>query len=246
MKKSRSTRARKSRKLVLGYLEKVSSKVFEEYPEEIASLVKQHHGVYALYKRSKLYYVGLAIDLGKRLKDHLKDKHSGKWDWFSLFLIRNSDHIHEIESLLLRIASPNGNTLRGSLKQAVNMRPELKHAITEANKRTVSKLLDTVPKPSKKMRNPAARKTRRVIKNRSKLIPLAGLVTKRTPICRDYKGITYKATVRLDGRIRYRGKVYMSPSEAAKSITNRATNGWGFWRFKNNDGEWVKLKELRR
>jgi len=84
---------RKSRPIVVGHLEKVSSKVFEDYPEQITGLTEGTQGVYALYRRQKLYYIGLASDLKRRIKWHLKDKHKGKWDRFRLYIIRKKERI---------------------------------------------------------------------------------------------------------------------------------------------------------
>jgi len=110
MRKKKARRV--TRSIVIGHLEKVSSVVFERYPEEVTGLIGQGQGVYALYRRQKLYYIGLASDLKRRIKWHLKDRHKGKWDRFSLYIIRKTGHIREVESLLVRIAEPVGMTLR--------------------------------------------------------------------------------------------------------------------------------------
>ena len=53
-------------------LEKVSK---ERFPSALSDLVGTSHGVYALYDEDKLYYVGKASDLKRRIKQHLKDRH---------------------------------------------------------------------------------------------------------------------------------------------------------------------------
>ena len=50
---------RLSRELVLGYLERISSRAFSDFPDELTDLAGNQHGVYALYKGDRLYYVGL-------------------------------------------------------------------------------------------------------------------------------------------------------------------------------------------
>lgn len=129
---------RKSRPLVLGYLERISSKVFSGFPGELTGLVGRQHGVYALYKGDRLYYVGLATNLRGRIKGHLKDKHKGKWDKFSLYLVRAADHIRELESLILRVADPRGNVTQGRLRRAENLHASL----VEKVKRTQKKQLE--------------------------------------------------------------------------------------------------------
>ena len=113
---------RRSRELVLGYLEKVSSQVFRDYSKELTELAGKRHGVYALYKGPRLYYVGLATNLRNRVQHHLQDRHSGKWDKFSLYLVRKADHIKELEALILRISDPAGNSMKGRLRHAENMK----------------------------------------------------------------------------------------------------------------------------
>jgi len=60
-----------SRPIVSGYLEKVSASIFDSFKEEIISVIAGHQGVYALYQKNKLYYVGLATDLKNRISHHL-------------------------------------------------------------------------------------------------------------------------------------------------------------------------------
>ena len=55
-----------STRLVMGYLERISSGVFDRYSKLITGLVGGKHGIYALYRNNTLYYVGLATDLRKR------------------------------------------------------------------------------------------------------------------------------------------------------------------------------------
>jgi hypothetical protein len=53
---------------------------------QVADFRKQQ-GIYILYGNHGPYYVGLtrALGLGRRLKDHLHDKHKNEWDRFSWF-----------------------------------------------------------------------------------------------------------------------------------------------------------------
>jgi hypothetical protein len=51
---------------------------------------REQSGLYILYKKSRVYYVGVVWGdrLGNRLRDHLEDIHEGKWDRFSWFGFR--------------------------------------------------------------------------------------------------------------------------------------------------------------
>ena len=50
----------RARHLVLQHIENVSRKVLQEHQEVIRDYVAGKSGIYALYRRNKLYYVGLA------------------------------------------------------------------------------------------------------------------------------------------------------------------------------------------
>jgi hypothetical protein len=59
--------------LVCQHIENISRDALEKFQDVIRSYVRHRQGVYALYRRTKLYYVGLAKDLRWRLKAHLND-----------------------------------------------------------------------------------------------------------------------------------------------------------------------------
>ena len=71
--------------LVCRHLENVSRQALDKYQHIIRQYVRNCPGVYALYRRGKLYYVGLASNLPTRLGHHLKDRHSQSWDRFSVY-----------------------------------------------------------------------------------------------------------------------------------------------------------------
>ncbi len=235
----------RSKELVLGYLEKVSSNVFSDFPKEITSLVNNRHGVYALYKNDHLYYVGLASNLRRRVNHHLKDKHAEKWNSFSLYLIHESDHIKELESLVLRIAAPKGNSVKGRIPHAENMKKLLDAHIKQKQERDRNSIWSPSRKPAieKAVRKDVKKRAKKGEGRQPSLAPYAG---KRFELKRVYKEKTYKAFVLADGTIRYNGEIFTSPSLAAVAVTNRPMNGWGFWRFKDTSGEWVKLDALRK
>jgi GIY-YIG catalytic domain len=57
--------------LVCQRLENVSREVLKKHQEIIRDYVRGWHGVYAIYKGDRLYYVGLASNLKGRLGSHL-------------------------------------------------------------------------------------------------------------------------------------------------------------------------------
>jgi len=238
----KKAKVRRSRQLVLGYLERVSSRVFSEFPKQLTDLVAKQHGVYALYKGKRLYYVGQAGNLRSRVKQHLRDKHAGKWDKFSVYLVRKADHIKEFESLILRIADPKGNAQRGRLPRADNLRSELQSKIRMEQHKRLDDILGS-KRGSKRI--PRVRGLRRKDAE-SRQSVLAPYVAKRFKIRGTHKGIVYNASVRSNGLINLNGTLYRSPSSAMKAAIGFGANGWTFWRFKNKKGEWVRLGELRK
>ena len=60
--------AKRSSQLVCPHLENIPRKMLEEYQDIIRDLVRGRNGVCALYRRGKLYYVGLASSLLGRLR----------------------------------------------------------------------------------------------------------------------------------------------------------------------------------
>jgi hypothetical protein len=81
-------------------------------------------GVYALYDNFKIVYVGQIADgpLGVRLRNHLTDRHAGRWDmfsWYSVSTMRSKtvrppgqrqvkpgDLVNTLEALLINVTQP--------------------------------------------------------------------------------------------------------------------------------------------
>lgn len=234
------------RALVLGFLENISSKIFSDYPQQLTDLVGKKHGIYALYKGNRLYYVGLATNLRGRIKQHLKDKHTGKWDKFSIYLIKEAQHIKELETLIMRVADPAGNTVKGKLPKAENLKSNLEHTIKSFQDKKREDILGrkVIKKtPTKNIFKKAKTKTK---KGEPVLAPYIKKFNKSFKIRGTYKGATYRAIVNKSGTVRYNGVAYNSPSTAGVAARKYATNGWKFWHFKNRKGEWVKLDALRK
>ena len=232
--------AKLRRHLVAQYLENVSREMLAKYPEIIRDFARNRNGIYALYRKDRLYYLGLATNLRQRLKQHLHDQHGDTWDRFSLYLTADDQHLHEIESLFLRISKPRGNTITPRLVAADDLKPSLRRQIKERQRAELEEMAPGGPRPKKAKRRGAA------AGRAARPASLAEYVTKWFFIQCRYKGKTYRAAVRSDGTISYEGKVFRSPSMAAKAITGGSVDGWYMWRYKNAEGEWVRLDTLRR
>ena len=221
--------------------ENISSELFSGYSDVITELIGRSAGIYALFDKNKLYYVGRATNLKSRVKQHLRDKHQKKWTHFSLYLIGFHEHIGDIESLLVRIALPKGNSVRPRGTDAKGER-RLKQIIRLKHREELEKLLPGKRKlktNSTKLKNKRNREN-----NRTK--SLKGLVKNRVTLSKTYLGKFNKATLLPSGFILYKNKKYDTPTAAAKAIAgNKPINGWYFWRIKNRKGQLVKLKELK-
>jgi len=223
--------------LVIQHLEDISGKVLEEYPSVIKELIKGKAGIYSLYRKERLYYIGLASNLMSRLKIHLKDRHKGKWDRFNVYLTMHNEHMKELESLLLRITTPPGNKLGGKFIKSQGLFNEINKKIKEKDDDKRALLIGG---------HFAERRRISKLKNGKGIKNYADIAEKRILLKAKYKGKEYKATLRKDGTIGYNGKQYFSPSGVARIIVGRQMNGWHFWKYKSPDGSWKKLLELRR
>jgi hypothetical protein len=229
----------KQKPLVYRHLENISGDVLSRYRNVIRDYVKGQHGVYALYQKNRLQYVGLASNLRSRLGHHLKDRHAGTWDSFSVYLTLTDEHLRELESLVLRIAAPKGNKLAGQFFNSEDLRPRFRRQISEFHKLELARMLGlTTPKQVEKL---AVR-----VKSNGRIPTLAKHVRRPFTIRMSYKGKLYKAQVKRDGTIYHRGKSYTSPSSAASAITRRPMDGWLTWKYRRAPNDWVPLDELRR
>lgn len=222
-----------TKSLLTARLENISRDLFKRHNDLITSLIGNSPGIYALYDDNELYYVGKSIDLKKRVKQHLKDKHESLWSSFSLYLVNKEDHIHDIESLLIRIANPKGNTIKPSGKTDNKMKKELEKLYDSKMKVEKAELFG-----NKKINT--IKKSSNI--NRS----IAGLVTRNTKIIGPYKGKEYSAILTSTGKIKVGNKNFTSPTGAAKAIVTRtAVNGWRFWYIQDSNNDWVKLCDYK-
>jgi hypothetical protein len=224
--------------LVCQHLENISSDALEKYQDVIRSYVRGRQGIYALYRRNKLYYVGLASNLRNRLKHHLRDRHKGIWDRFSVYLTIGDSHLRELESLILRTVKPRGNTQTGKFIKSENLRGRLARDLRKKHREEINWLIGRAITPtSTRPRRSAARNGQPI---------LANYFNRSTRLRAKYGGNIIKARIRKNGLIRYNNKDFKSPSLAGSAVVKRSCNGWTFWKFERAPGDWVFLDELRR
>ena len=216
--------------LVSQYLEGISRTALAEYQQFFREQARHRNGVYALYRKKKLYYVGLARDLRGRLRTHLRDEHGESWDRFSMYLTVGDDHIKELESLVLRIVRPAGNRQGGKFAKAQNLRREFTRRVKQDAAEHLSELLG-VEQASRTVTLRAGSSSKAV---------LAAYVTRPMRLRARYKGRTLKVRVLRNGVISFAGKKFQSPSMAACAALShrRAINGRHFWTYERAPGDW--------
>jgi len=231
-------RAPKRSPLVCEYLENISRDALENHQIVIRSYVRRRQGVYALYRKNKLYYVGLAKDLRGRLKAHVRDRHGASWDRFSVYFTIGDQHLKEMESLILRIVKLKGNRVKGKFAKSRDLRRQFARDIRSEYSKELASLLGREWNDPRASRNDAETSARTPA--------LAEYFSAPKRLRATYKGKTVRAQVRRDGRIRFGGKVYDSPSSAGAAAVGRTCNGWRFWGHERAPGDWLKLHELRK
>jgi hypothetical protein len=234
-KKRTRQRRRKREALVHQHLENVSRDLLDRHPEVVRQFIGRNTGIYALYRKNKLYYVGLATALRNRLKAHGKNQHGNSWDRFSIYLTIKDQHLREIEAILHRIAKPPGAKQIGKLAQSRDMRKRITRAIRVQQYSELSSLFgrETTPVANSKQANGGDSE-------------LGRLFPQGARIRGTLKGKIFRARVRRTGKVRFKNKTYDSLSVAAAAAIKRPTNGWWFWQIERGRGNWVRLNKVRK
>lgn len=114
-----------SKKLPSGML---GSPVFRERLREI---MKGNAGIYALYRKNRLYYVGLTRNLFGRINWHLRDRHAGRWDSFVIFRIKRVEYLKDVETLITRMVETPGNRQKGKVPRDADINRLLREMLRE-------------------------------------------------------------------------------------------------------------------
>ena len=137
-KPSRKPKRRPTKGALIRGASKPLSREFLNSPtfrEGLSDAMKGYSGLYALYHHDRIYYIGLANNLFWRLHQHTKDRHKSKWDHFAVFRIARVRYLKDIESLLLRVANPPGNKVRGKFYNKADMMKPLKRLLNAEARR---------------------------------------------------------------------------------------------------------------
>ena len=243
---------RKSNFMLTKKLEGISKEIFENrrHKKIFIRHIENKHGVYALYNENKLYYVGRAMNLAKRIKNHLKNQHSANWTRFSLYFTKEEKYDNSIEDVIISIAQPKGNRVR-SIRNDTILKKTIDKEIEESDKEKRKNL--GFGRKHYNTRKKSKTTIKSNIKKSTSRLSLKNYFKKDRPLMRVYKGKTYQATLLTSGQIKYKNKLYKSPSSAAQAVikdhspnanSNRRVSGWIFWSIKGTEGNWMKLKDI--
>ncbi len=131
--------------LIKGMTKRLPSEILDNriFEQRLRQVMRGYAGVYALYRKTLLYYVGLTNNLFGRVRWHLRDRHAGKWDSFVIFRIKRVNYLKDIETLLMQVVQPPGNRVKGKVPRDADINRVLKEILREESKeiRKIAKAL---------------------------------------------------------------------------------------------------------
>ena len=104
------------------------------FRKRLKEIMKGYSGIYALYRKENLYYVGLTTNLFGRIHKHLKDRHADKWDSFVIFRIKKVNYLKDIETLITHLVDIPGNKVKGKVPRDADINIILREILREHRK----------------------------------------------------------------------------------------------------------------
>ncbi len=120
--------------LILYSLDNIKKEQFDVLRRELKDTLKGHSGVYALYKEDKVVRVGLGEQIFWRLLSHSRNRKLD-WDTASLFIVKKTKYLKDLETAIIRIAKPKYNEQRGRIRDERYLRKILRHSIKEKQRK---------------------------------------------------------------------------------------------------------------
>mgnify|MGYP001571365905 FL=1 len=119
--------------LIKGMSRRLPSEILESplFARRLREIMRRYAEIYALYRRSRLYYIGLTTNLLGRIKWHLKDRHAGKWDRFIIFRIQKVRYLKDIETLIHQLVDTRGNRVKGKVPRDADLNRILREVLVE-------------------------------------------------------------------------------------------------------------------
>lgn len=101
------------------------------FRQRLREVMRGYAGVYALYRKDDLYYVGLSSNLLGRITHHTKDRHADRWDHFRVFRIQKVRYLRDVEILMQGLVDAPGNRVRGKVPRDADINRILREVLTE-------------------------------------------------------------------------------------------------------------------
>ena len=123
--------------LIKGMSQRLPIELLDEpaFVEGLRDIMRGYSGIYLLYRRNTLYYVGLAKNLYARLRGHTRNKHRAKWNQFAFFRVGRVHYLKDIETLLLLVADPSGNAVSGHFHRDADLTQVLRRISQDQTRR---------------------------------------------------------------------------------------------------------------
>ena len=137
-KSKKKSKKPKKGKLVKQKLEDIPAKSLQILSKDMKELLGKKPGIYALYNKKKLYYVGMATNLHSRLKSHLRSKRSRKWNKISIFVINKTQYLKDVELAVVNISNPPGNEQKGKIPKNNYLNKKYKEIVRRYKKQAQS------------------------------------------------------------------------------------------------------------
>jgi hypothetical protein len=143
--KQKSRRKPKKGALIKGISGRLPIEILESpvFTADIKKVMRGFSGIYLLYKRKTLYYVGLATNLLGRLRSHQKDKHARKWDQFEIYRIKKTRFLKDVETMLIGVLRPPGNSVEGRVLKDADINKILRKVLKQQES-SMSKIRKTL------------------------------------------------------------------------------------------------------
>ena len=124
----------KKGKLISEKLEGIPADSLQILSKDMKELLGKKPGIYALYNNKKLFYVGMAGNLHSRLKSHLRAKRSRKWNKISIFVIKRTQYLKDVELAVVNISKPSGNRQQSKIPKNNYLRKKYKEIVQKHRK----------------------------------------------------------------------------------------------------------------
>lgn len=131
------------------------------------------------------------------------------------------------------------------MSKSKNLLPRLKTMVTARAREEIETLFGPQKRGKQRIKRNAKKVKVREAKGARPDRPLRDLFPTGKVLYATYKGKEYKAYLRRNGTMKFRGSLFYNPSAAARAVTGKAFNGWRFWKYKDKAGKLHPISQRR-